>query len=89
MKSCYVCLINNHRVLVKEINEEIIVVEGLRHGRPTLIYLFILISHFSVAFSKLPHMFLSPFAHCQLFVTPVGSKPFGLAFMTIFSNDLL
>ena len=44
---------------------------------------------FSVAFSKRPHMFLSPFAYCQLLFSPFGSKPFGLAFLTIFSYDLL
>ena len=46
MRSWYVFHTNNHRALVKETNEEVIVVEGLRRGRPTLIYLFILISHF-------------------------------------------
>ena len=30
MRSCYVCHINNHRALFKEIKEEVIVVEGLR-----------------------------------------------------------
>ena len=44
---------------------------------------------FSVVFSIRPHMFLSLFAHCQLFVTPFGSKPFGLAFLTIFFNNHL
>ena len=44
MRSCNVCYTNNHRALVKEINEEVIVVEGLRRGRPTLI---IIIFNFS------------------------------------------
>ena len=35
------------------------------------------------------HMFLSQFSHCQLFVIPFEFKLFGLAFLTIFSNDLL
>ena len=30
MRSCYVCHTNNHRALLKEIKEEVIVVEGLR-----------------------------------------------------------
>ena len=44
---------------------------------------------FSVAFSIRPHMFLSLFAHCRLFVTPFGFEPFGLAFLPIFFNKLL
>ena len=40
MRSSYVFHTNNHRALVKEINEEVIAVERLRRGRPTLIYLF-------------------------------------------------
>ena len=50
MRSCYVYHTNNQRALVKEINEEVIAVEGLRRGRPTFIYLFILISHFLLRF---------------------------------------